>query len=284
MTSVANALSLCGVPIADRGMRIEELKDRREFFREIARKAGLAAVGGLVWAGYLSGRKVSAVVLRPPGAVDEKRFLAACTKCGLCVAACPYQALILARPGDGRPVGTPYFSMRENPCRMCRDIPCTAICPTGALDRALVSDADQGKGGLDVNKARIGLAVIDRETCIAYWGIQCDACYRSCPLIDKAITVDPVLNDRTGKHAIFGPVVHSGHCTGCGMCERACVTKKAAIFVLPRLLAMGESSDRYVKGWEQGDENRIEDAPADTTTVTPRSRRSPTDYLNQEGL
>lgn len=257
--------------------------NRREFLTDIAKNAAFAAIGGLVWAGYLDGKKASSTVLRPPGALEEQLFRAACTKCGLCVAACPYQALVLATPGDGRPLGTPYFVMRENPCRMCRDIPCAAACPTGALDRALVSGAEE-KGGrvLDINKARIGLAVIDRETCIAYWGIQCDACYRACPVMDRAITVDPARNDRTGKHAILGPVVHSDHCTGCGMCERACVTKKASIFVLPRRLVMGESSDRYVKGWEAGDEQRIEEAPEETRTVTPRSGKSPTDYLNRE--
>jgi len=257
-------------------MRSTELRDRRQFLLGIARQAGIAAVSGLVWAGYLDGKRSSAAILRPPGAVDEERFLAACTKCGLCVTACPY-------PGDSRPIGTPYFIMREHPCRMCRDIPCVAVCPTGALDAGLVSDrSGQGKAVLNINKARIGLAVIDRETCIAYWGIQCDACYRTCPVIDKAITIEYARNDRTGKHAILGPVVHSEHCTGCGMCERACVTKKASIFVLPRRLAMGESSDRYIRGWEAGDEQRIEEAPEETRTVTPRSGKSPTDYLNRE--
>ena len=266
-------------------MRIAEWKNRREFLLGLAKGAGVAAVGGLVWAWFLDGKKASATVLRPPGALEEDRFLAACTKCGLCVSACPYQALILARPGDGRPIGTPYFVMRERPCRMCRDIPCTAICPTGALDPGLVSDTDgQGKALLNVNKVRIGLAVIDRETCIAYWGIQCDACYRACPVIDKAITVDYARNDRTGKHAILAPVVHSGHCTGCGICERVCVTKKASIFVLPRKIAMGESSDRYIRGWEAGDEQRISEAPEETTTKTPRSDKSPADYLNREEL
>ena len=266
-------------------MRSAELKDRRQFLLGIARQAGIAAVSGLVWAGYLDGKRSSAAVLRPPGAVDEELFLAACTKCGLCVTACPYQALILARPGDSRPIGTPYLIMREHPCRMCRDIPCVALCPTGALDAGLVSDRfGQGKAVLNINKARIGLAVIDRETCIAYWGIQCDACYRTCPVIDKAITIEYTRNDRTGKHAILGPVVHSEHCTGCGMCERACVTKKASIFVLPRRLVMGESGDRYIRGWEAGDEQRIEEAPEETRTVTPRSGKSPTDYLNREDL
>lgn len=261
------------------------MKDRRQFLIEAGRGLGLAAVGGVVWAGHVNGSKAAPLVLRPPAALPEPEFLAACIRCGQCVAACPFGALRLSAPGDAVPVGTPYFIARENPCRMCRDVPCVPVCPTEALDISLVSEPDDsGRPEFHVNRAHMGLAVIDRDTCIAYWGIQCDACYRTCPLIDRAITVEYVRNERTGKHTIAAPVVHSEHCTGCGMCERACVTKKASIFVLPRMLAMGESSDRYVRGWEAGDEKRIEEAPEDTRTVTPRSGKSPTDYLNREDL
>jgi len=260
------------------------MKDRREFLISLVRGGGAAAVGGLVWSGLLDGKGAGALTLRPPGAAAEERFIAACTKCGLCAAACPFRAIMLATPGDGRPIGTPYLVMRDHPCRMCRDIPCAAACPTGALDVKSVSDAGpEGGIQLNVNKARIGLAVIDRETCVAYWGIQCDACYRACPVIDKAITVEPVLNVRTGKHAILGPVVHSEHCTGCGSCERACITKKASIFVLPRQFAMGEAGEHYLRGWELQDEKQVREIPEDPKTVTPRSKKSPLDYLNQEG-
>jgi ferredoxin-type protein NapG len=265
------------------GDKGEKMPERRRFLAGMVRGIGAAAVGGLAWTGYLDGKKDYPTILRPPGAVPEQEFLAKCTKCGLCAEACPFRALVLARPGDERPVGKPYLRMRENPCRMCRDIPCTVSCPTGALDRSLVSESDeQGRTSLNVNRTKIGLAVIDRETCIAYWGIQCDACYRACPVIDKAITVEYTKNERTGKHAILAPVVHSGHCTGCGMCEHACVTKKASIFVLPSALAMGESSDRYVRGWDSTDEERLHGLPDDATTVTPRSEKSPLEYLNKE--
>jgi ferredoxin-type protein NapG len=224
-------------------------------------------------------------MLRPPGAVTEEDFLAKCIKCGMCYEACPFHALIMAKPGDGRPAGTPYFIARQNPCRMCEDIPCAAVCPTGALDVSLVSGKDgQEKGKMDVNLARMGIGVIDRESCIAYWGIQCDACYRSCPLIDKALTVERTRNERTGKHAILAPVVHSEYCTGCGLCEHACVTKKASIFILPRVIAMGEPGDRYIKGWESKDEERLGEVPEETRTITPRSEKDPLDYLNKGDL
>jgi len=267
------------------GDKAEKMPERRKFLLNMFRGLGAATVGGIAWTGFLDGKKSYATILRPPGAVAEQDFLAKCTKCGLCVEACPYKALILAKPGDERPVGTPYFRMRENPCRMCRDIPCTVNCPTGALSPSLVSDIEEtGRQKLNVDRTRIGLAVIDRETCIAYWGIQCDACYRSCPLIDKAIKVEYTKNERTGKHAILAPVVHSEHCTGCGICEHACVTKKASVFVLPRELVMGESQDRYIRGWDNADEERIEELSDDTKTVTPRSEKPALDYLNKGDL
>lgn len=248
---------------------------------------GLAATGGLVWSEFIVEGKAAHLTLRPPGALPEERFIAACTKCGMCVEACPYDALMLAAPGDRRPAGTPYFVPRTVPCYMCSDIPCVPACPSGALDKTLVSERDSSGGlHLNVNMSRMGLAVLDRETCIAYSGIQCDACYRACPLIDRAITVEYTRIERTGKHAMLAPVVHSGFCTGCGLCEKACVTQKASIFVLPREIAMGSSSLRYVKGWDSRDEERLkdvqEDVQEDVTTVTPRSTEKPVDYLNRE--
>ena len=263
----------------------ERMPERRKFLFDVLRGVGAATVGGAVWAGFLDGKTADPFILRPPGAVPEKDFLSRCTKCGICVEACPYHSLIMAKPGDGRPLGTPHFVARENPCRMCKDIPCAVACPTGALDPALVGDRDgEGRVRTNINKARIGLALIDRETCVAYWGIQCDACYRSCPLIDKAVSIEYTRNERTGKHAMLAPVVHSDFCTGCGLCEHACVTKKASIFILPRNVAMGESSERYVKGWDPEDEERLEDLPGETRTVTPRSERDPLDYLNKGDL
>ncbi len=259
--------------------------DRRTFFAGLLKGAGATALCGLAWTGFIDGKTSYPLILRPPGAVSEEAFLALCTKCGLCAGACPYGALILARPGDERPLGTPYFVMRDNPCRMCRDIPCTVACPTGALVTSLVTDQGaDGRRRLNVNLARIGLAVIDRETCVAHWGIQCDACYRACPVMDRAITIEQTRNVRTGKHAILVPVIHSDHCTGCGLCERACITKKASVFILPRQIAMGESSTRYIRGWESADEERMQDVPEEAEIVTPRSSQKPLDYLNKGDL
>jgi len=261
------------------------MPERRAFLLKGLKSLGLAAAGGLAWSGFIKQGTSAPLILRPPGALPEKEFIASCIKCGMCVEACPYDALLMAKPGDNKPVGTPYFSPRTYPCHMCRDIPCVPVCPTGSLNKSLVSDKNEsGELILNINRAKMGLAVIDRETCIAYAGIQCDACYRACPLIDKAVTIEYTRNIRTGKHAMLAPVVHSTDCTGCGLCERACVTQKASIFVLPREIAMGAASERYIKGWDERDEDRMKDVTEEVTTETPRSGKSAVDYLNEQNF
>lgn len=235
---------------------MENQNPRRKFLLTGVQALAIASIGGLVWGAFLKEAKATPLVLRPPGALSEEEFLKHCIKCGLCVEACPFDTLKLASAGDGRVIGTPYFIPREIPCEMCTDIPCVPVCPTKALDPLLVSDE---KGMLEINKAQMGVAIVDKEHCIAYWGIQCDACYRACPLIGEAITLELKRNERTGKHSYLLPVVESEVCTGCGKCEKACVTKKPAIIVLPREVALGEVGTNYIKGWEESDEMRLED-------------------------
>ncbi|MCK9473825.1 MauM/NapG family ferredoxin-type protein, partial [Sulfurimonas sp.] len=173
--------------------------NRRKFILNMARGAGITALSGFIWSAYVNEVTASQLTLRPPGAIKETDFLKTCIKCGLCVEACPYDTLLLAKPGDNKPLGTPYFIPRDIPCYMCPDIPCVPVCPTGALNEKSVTT----NGKLDINIADMGLAVIDRETCIAFWGIQCDACYRACPILGHAITVEYSKNERTGKHAFL---------------------------------------------------------------------------------
>ncbi|MBA1437832.1 MAG: ferredoxin-type protein NapG [Epsilonproteobacteria bacterium] len=260
---------------------MEQESSRRRFILDMARGIGLAALGGFVWSAYVDEAKASSLLLRPPGALQEDDFLRTCIKCGLCVEACPYDTLMLAKPGDHKPIGTPYFVPTNIPCYMCTDIPCVPVCPTGALDQESVSS----DGVLDINKAQMGLAVVDKENCIAFWGIQCDACYRACPLLGEAITIEYQKNERTGKHAYLKPAVHSDSCTGCGLCEKACVTQKPAIFVLPREIAQGEVGDHYIKGWDKADEKRVQNAKA-IKTETQINKKSAIDSLNSdlEGL
>jgi ferredoxin-type protein NapG len=216
---------------------------RRQFLLGLAKMAcgvGLGAGGLALYA--KQARAVPPQSLRPPGALEEGAFQGACIRCGMCVRDCPYKILDLARPEQPIATGTPYFTARTGPCEMCEDIPCVKACPTGALDHKLT----------DINASRMGLAVlVDQETCLNFLGLRCDVCYRVCPLIDKAITLEPRHNTRTGKHTLFIPVVHSDKCTGCGKCEKGCVLEEAAIKVLPVRLAKGAPGKHYRLGWEE---------------------------------
>jgi ferredoxin-type protein NapG len=183
-----------------------------------------------------------AYAIRPPGALDEKDFLGACVRCGLCVRDCPYDTLRLAQPGEDVALGTPYFVAREIPCEMCEDIPCVVACPTGALDHSLT----------DIDKSRMGLAVVvDQESCIAFRGLRCEVCFNVCPIRNKAITLEMQHNARSGKHALFIPIVHSSDCTGCGKCEKSCILEEAAIKVFPLHLAKGLMGRHYRLGWQE---------------------------------
>ncbi|MBF0268749.1 MAG: ferredoxin-type protein NapG [Alphaproteobacteria bacterium] len=216
---------------------------RREFLAASARtvcSAGFFAAALGLW--VRQSQALPATALRPPGALLEADFLGTCARCGLCVRDCPYNTLKLAEPGSGPTVGTPYFEARKVPCEMCVDIPCVAACPTGALDHGLK----------EIAKAKMGVAVlVGHEACLNFLGLRCDVCYRECPLMGKAITLDQLHNQRTGRHALFIPVVHTEACTGCGKCEKSCVLEEAAIKVLPPKLALGELGKHYRLGWEE---------------------------------
>ena len=253
-------------------------EDRRRFLLSSARAIGLAILGGLTWSAYLSEVKASSLILRPPAALNEDDFLATCIKCGLCVEACPFDTLKLAKPGDNLPLGTPFFVPREIPCYMCVDIPCVPICPTNALDEKLVKNKENE---FEIRQMQMGVAVVDVKSCVAFWGIQCDACYRACPILGEAIEIVYEKNERTGKHAFLKPVVNTDICTGCGLCEKACITEKPAIFVLPREVALGKVGDHYIKGWDKEDEQRVKNATIEKTK-TNINKNSAIDSLNSD--
>jgi ferredoxin-type protein NapG len=216
---------------------------RRQFLIDMAKAACTVGLMGTGLALYTKQAKaLPPLAIRPPGALLEADFQGACIRCGLCVRDCPYHILELAKPEHSVATGTPYFVARNLPCEMCEDIPCVKACPTGALDHQLT----------DINKSKMGLAVlVDHETCLNFLGLRCDVCYRVCPLIDKAITLERIHNPRTGKHTMFLPTVHSDACTGCGKCEKGCVLDEAAIKVYPIALAKGKLGEHYRLGWEE---------------------------------
>ncbi len=178
--------------------------------------AGMAAGGWLIDF-LLDGLKARApALLRPPGAQSEPDFLAACIRCGLCVEACPYDTLRLADATAGLTIGTPYLIARQIPCYLCQgydELKCIAACPTAALQPvAAVADV------------RLGTATINHDTCLAWQGTPCRACWHACPFPDEAITLD-------GRGRA---VVVPEKCVGCGLCDHACLTEPSSIVVRPQ--------------------------------------------------
>ena len=245
--------------------------ERRQFLAHAVQGVAAAACGGVAWNALLV-QQAHAVpyAIRPPGAQAEADFNATCVKCGACVVACPYGILRLAKAAAGIPLGTPHFVPREEPCRLCPDIPCAKACPTGSLDR----------GMQDINDSRMGLAVIDAESCLSWNGLRCEVCYRVCPVKGKAITVDPHPR-KLSKHAVFVPVIHSDACTGCGLCEKACPTSVAAIRIVQPSLVQGRIGEHFRMEW------RPETAPAPAPAAPPAKPAAPAkapglDYFNSE--
>jgi ferredoxin-type protein NapG len=104
---------------------------RRRFLRTVLLTGGVlgAAISGYLPLAYAQKQR-----LRPPGALDEKDFLASCIKCGQCVQVCPVQAIKLADLVDGFGVGVPFIDARAQACDFsCDAVQCILACPTGAL-------------------------------------------------------------------------------------------------------------------------------------------------------
>lgn len=161
-------------------------------------------------------------LLRPPGAIAESRFAQACTQCDACIQACPRSAIKKAPRKLGLLVmGTPYIEPMQNPCVLCDDLPCIAVCEDGALLPV--------KNKHDV---KMGYAILDKEKCQAYGSSPCRQCITDCP-ISGAVTQGPA-----------GPVFHENICTGCGICVWACNTVNTPIAVKIKPQMVIESGNR----------------------------------------
>ncbi len=134
-------------------------KDRREFLRTAAFAGGVISISLL---GLIPAAKGTTKRLRPPGAIDEQKFLAACIKCGQCVQVCPVEAIELADIFDGAGVGTPFITARAQACDFsCDGLQCVLACPTGALTHEINYPAE----------SRMGVAeLVDESICLAVQG------------------------------------------------------------------------------------------------------------------
>jgi ferredoxin-type protein NapG len=182
--------------------------DRRGFFTHGWRRAMQEAVGAF------SERVAPNPHVRPPGALPEPAFIAACTRCGACGEACPVHAIITLPSSAGLAAGTPTLALDTKACIMCETMPCAAACPTPALDVPAWGWRD----------ARIANVTVDDTRCITWRDVECGICVRVCPVGEDAIKLD---DSKVGR-----PVI-GAECTGCGQCITACVTTPSSLVANP---------------------------------------------------
>lgn len=153
------------------------------------------------------GRPIVLPIHRPPGAVSEAAFLAGCTRCNDCIAACPVHAIVLAPARFRHAAGTPMIDPYAAACIMCSDTPCIGACKPAVLraDRPL----------------KMGVAYIERAACLAYTGSFCTVCSERCP-VPGAIELSQ------GR-----PTIRAELCTGCGVCAEVCPAPANAVVVMP---------------------------------------------------
>ncbi len=167
--------------------------------------AAAGGFGGLLLADRVAfASTVSEPPLRPPGGRPEAELLERCVRCGVCMQACPTNAV---QP-DLAPAGftglfAPVLVMRRGGC----DPACTRcgeVCPTGAL-QALDPPAKR--------RWVIGTAVVEAGRCLRTRGGNCPICAETCPY--QAVEIVP-------GSAGAGLRIRPDRCTGCGLCELRC--------------------------------------------------------------
>ena len=230
--------------------------DRREFVKySTLGILGVVLGGGILFSPYAFGKENR---LRPPGAVDEKKFLALCIKCGQCLQVCPYHSIKLVDIAKGHGMGTPYIDANERACYACSAVPCVLACPSGALDHHCEKPQD----------IHMGIAVLEfAETCLAmtntvvphgynekmhnftnsvrnknpledtlllkfdsFEAKQCTLCADMCPIPNPLSAIAMVPHAKGGNK----PEIYDG-CIGCGVCQEVCPTSIPSIVVKPRM-------------------------------------------------
>ena len=151
-------------------------------------------------------------VLRPPGALQERAFLATCYRCSNCVDVCPARAIRIMSTEDVEQTGTPYIDADLAACVACDDLACMKACPSGAL-KLVGRPADM----------RMGLARVNPLVCMRRQGTTCTLCVDKCPFAGQAIGIGQ-----------GGQVeVNACGCVGCGVCQFYCPSLPKAIVVDP---------------------------------------------------
>jgi len=131
--------------------------------------------------------------IRPPWALEETAFKAACDGCGACLWSCPQN--ILVRGEDG----LPQIDFAKGACDFCGD--CVKSCDRKALLR---SD----------ERPALAVKAVAGASCISSQGVACRVCGDFCE--PMAIRFPPSLGGSVH------PQINLSACTGCGACVAPC--------------------------------------------------------------
>ena len=207
---------------------------RRELLTSATIVSAMAVcTGGLM---LLADNAEGKFLLRPPGALDERAFLASCIKCGQCVQVCPYRSIKLLDLQSGINTATPYIDAFERGCYLCDLFPCILCCPSGALDPK-IQEIDQVHMGIAktinpqrcINRSEIKVTTEDINRIVAHGnrtdleketneklqaqiGKDCTLCLEVCRVPNR----DDAFKLMDGQ-----PVIGEG-CVGCGACVEVC--------------------------------------------------------------
>jgi ferredoxin len=161
----------------------------------LSRRGFIVAGSGLLLAslwevGGLGGAGRDPSLIRPPGALDEARFLARCIRCGQCMRICPgniIQPAVLEAGIQGLWTPAVNYRIGRSGCQP-NCIACGQVCPTAAI-RPISLDEKQGLGEFaPQGPIRLGTAFVDRGRCLP-WAMDrpCLVCHELCPVSPKAI-------------------------------------------------------------------------------------------------
>jgi len=153
-------------------------------------------------------------IIRPPGALEENKFLNRCVRCGNCMKVCPTNGLQPVSLESGlsglwTPQLVPEIGYCEYNCNLCGN-----VCPTDAIPRLEVKKKQ---------KMRLGLAKINRNLCLPWKKKkECIVCEEHCPIPDKAIKLK---KERIEGKTVLRPYIDMELCNGCGICVTKCPTR-----------------------------------------------------------
>ena len=134
--------------------------------------------------------KDPAPALRPPWALGEAAFTAACERCDKCIEACPENILTTGASG--------YPEMDFGGCSCC--VARVEACPGAALTKN--------------DHAPWSIVARFEPSCLSLQGIICRLCREAWE--ERAIRFTPLYG------GLAMPQVEAEQCSGCGVCVSAC--------------------------------------------------------------